>query len=56
MFSGPHMMGFGQHATILTYCCTYCLWVTNLRHFEGLRRASDEGFDSMKLPLLYQIT
>ena len=26
-------------------CCNCCLWLTNLRRFEGLDRASDEGVD-----------
>ena len=26
-------------------CCIFCLWLINLRRFEGLDRASDEGVD-----------
>ena len=26
-------------------CCNCCLWLTNLRPFEGLDRASGEGVD-----------
>ena len=55
MSSGPHMIGFGQHPTILTVPLAG-LWLTNLRHFEGLHRDSDEWVDSMKLLYHYQLT
>ena len=43
MPAGRRMMGCGQHPTILIAIC--CLWLVNLRRFEGLDRASDEGVD-----------
>ena len=31
-------------------CCTCCLWLTNLRHFEGLHGASDDWNDEVDCP------